>query len=122
MITPIYLAPGQIKARWEWKEEETWRVHSETAQRPGTGGKGPTCEDVSMGQGRGSPGPVVSDRSRGGVGEVILPVRCLVHGGAAEETHPPGLVTKWWLEDSNSSPGTLSRANPRGRSGETVSG
>ena len=125
MITPIYLAPGQVKARWEWKEGGDMVCSRWEAQRPGGwGGKGPTCEDANWygdGTAEGPLGPVVSEQKQKwcqGRWSCQYAVWYTV-GGLLKEAHPPGLVTKWWLEDSNSSPGTLSRANPR-ESGETV--
>ena len=71
MITPIYLAPGQVKARWEWQEGGDVACSRWEAQRPGGwGGKGPTCEDTNWygdGTAEGPPVPWFLSRSRSGV-------------------------------------------------------
>ena len=71
MITPIYLAPGQVKARWEWRREETWCVHGEKRRDREAGeAKGPhvkTPTDMEMGQQRGPWVQWFLSRSRSGV-------------------------------------------------------
>ena len=117
MITPVYLVPGQVKARWDWKEGGGMAcLLWEHRHWEGGVAKGPhvkTPADTQMGQGR---APWSQSRSRSDVrGGDPASLLFVTRRGVLKETHPPRLVIKRWLEDSNSSPATLSRANPRGK-------
>ena len=80
------------------------------------GGKGATCEDASWYADGPGGAPWSQSRSRSDVrGGDPASLLFVTRRGVLKETHPPRLVIKRWLEDSNSSPATLSRANPRGK-------
>ena len=122
IITPIYLAPGQVKARWDWKEGGgmaclLWeRRHWEGGEAKGPRVKTPA--DMEMGQGRAPRGLWAEAEAM--LGEVIQPVCCLSHRGGAEGDTPTqtcGKAVAGRFKQQSCDP---EQSKPQRESGETV--